>query len=991
MSFAINIGTLSFGILDPYSVIYGSSLTHGDNSDDQYEWVWIILAILFFFLLIAALVLCVVWYKNQGQANQLDQQQLQMSSSSLNSSSALPTSRLSFSLIQNQRQVNPSVVEVARSALSKQAIELKQQDDYAEQEWIQAREQHQRNLKHNERREKEYNQYPSVIEVYRDVQTGQILHSESRPHLTRQLPFTKGDKNDTDDSRVTGEIEHQLRFDKLRQTLLRKEDELSSSATRSITSSKEESHQVVSLFHPTIPQTIEQALANQPSVQLHQLQHLILTPEQTQEQARHMDHSLKCFRSIHPDNHDIGMFTSLSMRGIHSLPNQNTKRNLHQQQVHEDDLVSSLRAWLIHNEEQQQRRRYHRHNQQQKVIGNQGTTKGEGEEDHIDGDSINNKSIVPARIDGLGKVVINNGDTRECTIQLYDPGVFQRYVDASPTNVFADSTLSFSSATPSTTSRTLVPSTSSNVLNLSRDCCGTIPMSWNIATFRNITSWSKLLTNPINVNTPILVELKDNQIVVFPYNFYMDQLLTVLEYNNNSPPTSDVLAGWVLQNISLTSQSIIPLATLQAAIMDQPLCTTDLEIYLNKISIEYERQRMLVASRIELTSIQSLKQNGSQLVNLATSATTNTNNLSTLEQLYAVFTQTYSVRMSTVVEPAINRIRDVVREFNNILNRVLLATVLTEIPSTANLQDFATSWIDQVSDDLSIIKSAIVGGEDDFDLDIEQDGLSSQQGLLSLWRTIMGGNEPLINTATINGIWCQYLYLESILVAGIILQAEYQHLFSIPTATTQQLLQDNITFINRLRSVFCPGMPPIYENVFVVFPEEQLRVIEFNARSGTIWLLDSPSSLSFPSSIATVSQYWPLFDLQSAIVAVSLINVQGITNWNLPNPDHVMELLSLKGSWNRLTQYGITADSSSTSSTSSTSPITPTNDLDFLRMLGLSGQYTPLLPGVGADVRFWTSILMLLIVPPQSTTPTYTTPIGYANVFSVHSYPVDGF
>jgi hypothetical protein len=493
---------------------------------------------------------------------------------------------------------------------------------------------------------------------------------------------------------------------------------------------------------------------------------------------------------------------------------------------------------------------------------------------------------------------------------------------------------------------------------------------------QKLISLSDTLADIVSMSRSILVGVDGNgSLDVFPDDIFMQELIA-LRSNSNSPQSIPIISGWVFNNARLASadSTNVQLGLLKTRIAGQPLCTSNVLPTLLTIQAEYNFQVELIYKRIQMTTAQ-------QLINKDglgdTLSVEQDQNALAIVQLTKLLSGTYSSKMFSVAG-SITTILGKLQLLVNVLGTVDSADSyinIDEVTLTKEINDLTKP----VEEALNTLTNALLSNEDDFDFNITIDSLSIDggggsrrgAGLMRLWREIVNGpsgGNMIMNTATINAIWCQYLYFEGLIVASVLLLVEAYHYTGSITGGEMAANLSNryVTFLTRLRRVYCPGMPPIADDILVVIDPDQ-QGIEFGERAGTIWTLSEPLN-------------GPLFTFGQSAAVANDIMIAGIQNWRLPSVEEIRILMNTKN-------FDVRPNIISAETGKSTVAL-PT-DLEYCRKIGLADNYDVNLPFAGVEVRFWTSNNSMAIILPGRTKIEYATPEGYANIFATHRYPVE--
>lgn len=450
-----------------------------------------------------------------------------------------------------------------------------------------------------------------------------------------------------------------------------------------------------------------------------------------------------------------------------------------------------------------------------------------------------------------------------------------------------------------------------------------VPLNPN--TFDNITTSVPIL---IDISGPGTVFSQDTFIVIY----------ASLSANALSQQPGNI-TGWVINNANgaYTLSNNVMLDALKAAIAAQPGTTTMLSLLLTQIRTalqqEYKQQQRRLAIATGDTVIKSAIASGINNSAALSSLTMQQRNL----VLATIAQKTYEQKVFDIAgDTAI--IETSVSAYNEVITQILAAPTFADIP-VSSMNELVQGIFTEVNPALNTIAAAVISDSDvDFGI-----AASGDAGLFALWRAIVGGNETVINTATINAIWAQYLYYEGLIVTAVLLMVEAYHSpYAAPdTSKAVAIVEKYAAFLMRLRDSYAPPFPVSAGPVILVYDDDQ-EDIEWGQRSGTAWYLQTPA---IPVSLPT------------ARAAAAVLNVGGLIGWSLPTVDDVSRLLSTKPPPDP-----------------NQDPVAPiTTDFVYLLQVGLGYNFDayvagPTNMGGGLGVRFWTSEGFLAYVDVNSPT-----------------------
>lgn len=503
-----------------------------------------------------------------------------------------------------------------------------------------------------------------------------------------------------------------------------------------------------------------------------------------------------------------------------------------------------------------------------------------------------------------------------------------------------------------------------------------------------LISLSDTLAIPTTLNRSALVDIDmTGGTTVFPVNTFLT-LMTAINTNASTQAVPSI-AGWILNNTRLsgTDTTNAQLTLLKTRMLALPTESTLIQPEVLTLQREYNLQLSQLMKLIGLNDAATM-QGGSlsrklmlrapdDMIASADSAGLSGGSSSgasgdSLQAVLRRLEQTYSSKVFGMAG-YVDTILTALTQYAHIMQTVSTATAYSAI-SIPILLDFTVALQDGKLQLAIQMLMDQLGSDADFDTDDNDDEIRNTS-IIGIWRRIVGGDANRLNTSTINDIWCQYLYFESLLVTGALLLIESYH---YPSAIVSQdavlWAERTLTRITSMRDVLMPSIGPLAEPILIVMDEGEDGE-EFSAKKGLIWLIASPAD-------AKGNTLYTFVDSAAAANGVT-INVAGYTTgWRMPKVTEINRLLSTKNT-STLTSY-INGSAIATETGGTT-----VSDLDFFRSVGISDNYNTLIPGAGVEVKFWTADNSLAIVVPGKTSLSFATPTPdmLANVFAVHDYP----
>ena len=417
---------------------------------------------------------------------------------------------------------------------------------------------------------------------------------------------------------------------------------------------------------------------------------------------------------------------------------------------------------------------------------------------------------------------------------------------------------------------------------------------------------------------------------IFPVNTFteiLQELATGAVVQPGLPPNA-VLTGWVLHNILLAQQSTVntDLLNLQINIENEPITTTGMADLVNSVLSDFGSLFTLMQNRI--------------------------NSLNTTQVMEGAITfQAVTISIMT----AQSLITKALGKFTVFVTQTLGTAVHTDLPIVP-IQELVTAILSDISAALAELTAALYGAGPTDPTTINNN--LENLGVFGMWRTIVGADQGIWNSATINAVWTQFLAYEALQVAAILLLVEAYHFPNSPSVQKAEALTTQyLTRIMSARDAYAPRYPATDHSVLVVLLPGQDQV-EFGQKIGTVWLIEPPQT-----GIDNLYKY-----IDAPVIANG-VDIDGFANWRLPTREDVLLLLET-------VPPGMT-------------------EQDYLRSLGMTYNFNRQAPGTSEEIRFWVGGVrpsMATVNMQKSDNPNLSVsfvpvlPNILASVFAVHKY-----